>query len=198
MLKRQWKRKDGKIELFTGMFLVVFLLLLLFVQIQLMLFYTSGIFMEDALAASNLASAVIDVEEYGKTHVIKIASPERSYELYQEALKLNLSLNEAWEHADKDLISGTVQILQYVVYNVMNQDVTVYSFEKDGMHTWIEYGGLGRLHTPDGTLVESTSIYSRIGFPVKGILGVSVYAQKEKSVDIVSNELPHAEEDGQE
>ena len=197
-LKIAWKRKNGRIDLFTGMFLLVFLMLLLFYQIQLMLFYTSGIFMEDALAASNLASAVIDVEEYGKTHIIRIASPEYSYQLYQESLKRNLCLDETWESSNKDLISGQVEILQYMVYNVKGQDITVYSYENGNLCTWTEYGKLGSVHTPDGTLVESTSVYSRIGFPVKGILGVSVYAQKEKSVDIVANDLPHSGESGQE
>jgi hypothetical protein len=46
---------------------------------------------------------------------------------------------------------------------------------------------LGRVRTPDGILIDSTSIYSKIGFPVEGILGINIYAEKEKSVDVVSN-----------
>lgn len=181
------KKKCGKIELFTGMFLLVFLILLLFFQIQLMIFYTTGLYMEDALASSNLASAVIDVEEYGKSHVIRINSPEDSYTLYQRALKLNLELNEEWESQNRDLISGPVEVLQYVIYNVRKEDVTIYSFEDGGLRIWEEQGGLGSVRTPDGTLVESTTVYSRIGFPVRGILGISVYACKDKSVDIIAN-----------
>ena len=45
--------------------------------------------------------------------------------------------------------------------------------------------GLGSVKTPDGTLVESTSIYSRISFPVKGIFGVEIEAVKQKTVDII-------------
>lgn len=181
------RKKSGKIELFTGMFLLVFLVLLLFVQIQLMLFFATGLYMEDALASSNLASAVMDVEEYGKSHVILINSPKDSYALYLEALKVNLELNEEWESSNHELISGPVKVLQYVIYNVRKEDVTIYSFEEDGLHIWEEQGGLGSVYTPDGTLVESTSVYSRIGFPVKGILGISVYACKDKSVDIIAN-----------
>ena len=195
---------SGKIELFTGMFFLVFLIVILFLQLQLMIFFIAGIYMEDALAASNLASAVIDVEEYGKTHKLRIASAENSFRLYQQALKENLGLDEDWNGSNKDLISGAVEILQYTVYNVDNRDITVYSFGEDGLHMWTENGGLGSVRTPDGTLVESTSVYSRIGFPVKGIMGISVYARKEKSVDIVVNEncsvkdLPYSAKGGQE
>lgn len=186
------------------MFFLVFLIVILFLQLQLMIFFTASIYMEDALAASNLASAVIDVEEYGKTHKLKITSAENSFRLYQQALKENLGLDEDWNGSNKDLISGAVEILEYTVYNVDNRDITVYSFDKDGLHMWTENGGLGSVCTPDGTLVESTSVYSRIGFPVKGIMGISVYARKEKSVDIVVNDncsvsdLSHSAEGGQE
>jgi hypothetical protein len=38
-------------------------------QLQVALYRESAMYMEDALALSNLASAVIDIEEYGITRV---------------------------------------------------------------------------------------------------------------------------------
>lgn len=184
---KRWSKAEGKVELITGMFLLVFLVILLGLHIQIMLWYTTSLYMEDALAASNLASAVVDIEEYGMTHVIQIAGPREAYGIYREALKTNLQLDDNWEGTNKELISGKVEVLQYIIYNVNGGDITIYQFGESGSSTYQEMGGLGRVRTPDGILIESTSIYSRIGFPVEGILGINVYAEKEKSVDVVSS-----------
>lgn len=48
---------------------------------------------EDALAASNLASAVIDIQEYGVNHNLIIKDPAHAYSIYQDALKVNMGLN---------------------------------------------------------------------------------------------------------
>ena len=65
------KKSEGKIELFTGLFFLFLLTVLLMVQMQVKIFLVTGSWVEDALAASNLASAVIDVREYGITQKIK-------------------------------------------------------------------------------------------------------------------------------
>lgn len=187
--KISWKRKSGKIEMITGLYLLVFLVVLLTVQIQMRIFMTSGFYMEDALAASNLASAVIDIREYGMSHVIRIQSPDTAYELYREALKENLQLDDNWENDNKALIYGRVRILKYEVYNVEKGDITIYSYGEEGENVRFVPGGAGNVRTPDGTIVESTSVYSKIEFPVRGILGMETQARKHKTVDIISNLL---------
>lgn len=184
-----WKNRAGKIELVTGMYLLFFLVILLAVQFQLKLFMNVSLFMEDALAASNLASAVIDIREYGSTGTIQIASPDTAYELYREAIRQNLQMDDNWESSNKDMISGQVQILKYEIYNVKEKDVTIYSYGAEGENITTIEGGLGSVRTPDGTLVESTSVYSKIGFPVKGIFGVEIAALKHKTVDIVRRDV---------
>ncbi|MDR2042809.1 MAG: hypothetical protein LBQ15_00265 [Clostridium sp.] len=190
---RLYRKTWGKVELVTGMFFLILMILILAVHMQIMLFYITSQFMEDALAASNLASAVIDIEEYGRTHILRIASPETAYVSYQEALKGNLQLNADWESSSKELAAGKVEILEYIIYNVNGDDVTVSRFGQSGRSTWLEKGGVGKIKAPDGTLIETTSVYSRIGFPVEGILGISTYAEKEKSVDVVSKALAASE-----
>lgn len=185
-MRTKFSRENGKIEIFTGVYVLVLLAVILVAQIQIRLFMTVSSYVEDALAASNLASAIIDVEEYGKTHIIRITSPDMAYELYRDALKHNLGLDENWENSNKDLISGRVKVLKYEIYNVNKQDIIVYSFGEEGDSVREIPGGLGKVVTPDGVVVESTSIYSKIGFPVKGIWGIEIAAQKHKTVDIVS------------
>lgn len=187
MRRMKWNKRTGKVEIFVGMYMVVFLLILLSVQLQMRIFMATSTYMEDALAVSNLASAVIDVREYGMTHIVKIASPDDAFELYCEALKQNLSLNDEWESGKKDLIYGQVEILKYEIYNVEKNNITIYSYGTEGEYVRALPNGLGSVYTPDGVLVESTSVYSKIRFPVKGILGIEIDAKKDKTVDIVSN-----------
>ncbi len=190
MMRTGSRSSEGKVEIITGMYLLLFLTIILSAQIQMGFFMTAGTFMEDALAASNLASAVIDVQEYGISHTLQIAVPDDAYAIYRDALKVNLGLDENWEHGNKSLISGPITIQEYAIYNVKKQDVTIHVFSGNGGYSaWMVKDGLGKVETPDGTIVKSTSIYSRISFPIKGVLGMSVYADKEKTVDIVSSLL---------
>jgi hypothetical protein len=46
---------------------------------------------------------------------------------------------------------------------------------------------VGKIQTPDGTVVETTAVYSKIAYPVNGILGLQVMAVKQETVDIISN-----------
>lgn len=181
------RKRSGKIEIFTGMYLLIMLVVLLIVQMQIRLFMTTSTYMEDALAASNLASAVMDIQEYGFSRIIKINDPNEAYKLYCAALKQNLCLDDNWESSRKGLIYGQVHILKYEIYNVEKDDITIYSYGAEGEYVQSVPGGLGSVYTPDGILVESTSVYSKIGFPVRGMFGIQVDARKDNTVDIVSN-----------
>lgn len=173
----------GKAEWAVGLFMVLFLAILLCGELQIEAYRASAQYLEDALAASNLASAVIDVEEYGISGLLQIKEPAQAYELYQEALKENLGLDEAWQCANKSLISGSVKVERYIVYNVKKDKVSVHALTMDGEVEDSE-GILGELRAPNGILIESTGIYSEISFPVEGFLGVTVQAHKGKLVDI--------------
>jgi len=181
------KKSPAEIEIISGMFFLLMLAVFVSVLLQLDILRISAAFAEDALVASNLASAVIDIEEYGKTHVVQIAMPEEAYQTYREALRYNLQLNEQWESGNRNLLAGPVEIEEYTVYNVEREDVRIYSFGPEGSSEQVVYDGLGVIKAPDGTVVEATSVYSRICYPVKGILGLEMIAVKQKTVDIVSD-----------
>lgn len=173
----------GQAEWAVGLFMMLFLAILLCGELQIESYRASSLYLEDALAASNLASAVIDVEEYGISGQLQIADPVKAYDLYQEALRENLGLDAGWECANKSLISGAVNVEKYIVYNVQKGKVFVHTLTMDGGMTE-SMGVLGELRAPNGVLIESTGIYSEISFPVEGFLGVTVQAHKGKLVDI--------------
>ena len=179
--------ESGQIEWVAGLFFLLFLGILLCASLQMEVFRSSSRYLEDALALSNLASAVIDVEEYGISNRLMISDPKQAYENYKAAVRENLNLNERWEPLAAGMISGPVTILNYTVYNVSGNDVDISCFDHNGVMTqWNEM--LGSTVAPNGILVESTGVYSEITYRVDGLFGISVDAKKGKLVDIVINE----------
>lgn len=177
------KSDDGQITLVTGMFFTLFLAVLLVSQLQIEMFRASSAYLEDALAASGLASALIDAREYGYSHVVWIPDANAAYEKYLVALKGNLGLDENWEGHNKNLISGKVVVENYTVYNVRGETVEV-CILKDGREERSS-GRLGEVYAPSGQMISHTGVYGEISYPVQGLFGMVVQARKGKLVDIV-------------
>ena len=178
--------EKGQVSWVLGLFLILFLAILLCMQLQLELYRASALYLEDALALSNLASAVIDIQEYGRTHRVRITDPEQAYDRYCQAVRDNLGLDDNYEAANHKLISGRVQICNYTVYNVKGQEVSVWERSDSGqVREWL--GHLGEVRTPEGQIVEKTGVYSEISYPIEGFLGITVTARKSKLADIISD-----------
>ena len=182
--------QSGQINWFMGFFCVLILLLLICTGLQLKQYQVTSGYMEDALAASNLASAVVDLLEYGISHKIQIQNPLHAYEIYCHALKGNLNLDDAWQCRNTRAIAGPVRIVNYIIYNVADENVKISMVKEDGS-VYQSNGSLGTVKAPNGVTIENTSIYSEITCPVRGIWNLEVMAEKGKLVDIVAegNEL---------
>ena len=72
---------------FTMVYVLLFLVATVAFALQIREYISLKTHTEDTLAASNLASAVIDIQEYGINHNLVIKDPEQAYSIYQEALK---------------------------------------------------------------------------------------------------------------
>lgn len=175
--------ENGQIGWTLGLMFTLFLGILLCALMQIETFRASAQYMEDALAASNLAAAVIDIEEYGISHTLRIDDPDRAYERYRKAIRENLKLNDLWECRNKGMISGPVRIENFTVYNVDGSQVEVYSFGTGGAAVR-RIGVLGQERAPNGIKVENTGIYSEISYQIKGLLGIEVSARKGKLADV--------------
>lgn len=189
-------KSEGSINWVAGLFMLLFLGILLYAQLQVELYRMSALYLEDALAASNLASAVVDIEEYGRTHCLQINDETLAFARYQTALRDNLGLDADYMANNRHLISGQVEILNYTIYNVKRQKVRSYSIDEKGMVSESE-GTLGEVYAPNGQLVESTGVYSEIRYPVTGLWGTEHIARKGKLVDVVSEQEPIDEEPGE-
>ena len=107
--KYRQKTEKGQVETAVGVFLLSLLTILVYAVFQAEAYRASAQYMEDALAASNLASAIIDVEEYGITRNMIIGDPILAFDRYCTALKGNLRLDDDWQCENKRLISGKVE-----------------------------------------------------------------------------------------
>ncbi|MCM1091138.1 MAG: hypothetical protein NC092_04285 [Butyrivibrio sp.] len=179
-------KDQGQIEWVVGPFFVLLLSILAYTQLQLASWRSTAAYLEDALAASNLAAALIDVKEYGKTNKVCIKDEEMAYDIFLDAVQDNLCLNEQWECANTAMISGPVEIRDFVIYNVDKKKIKAARVGANGLVKESWDGALGQLRAPNGVLVEHTGIYSEISFPVEGFMGITVEAHKGKLVDIVS------------
>lgn len=187
-LKTKWNETEkGQIAWIIAPFMLLFLGTLLCGQMQLEVFRMSSVYLEDALAASNLASAVIDVEEYGISHKLVISDLDEAYDKYCVALKGNLGLNEAWECENKHLIDGTVRVEKYIVYNVTDEEIVIHGRDAEG-NLWESQYATGQVYAPNGEEIVTTSVYSEISYPTKGMWNVEIQAHKGKLVDIVLEE----------
>ncbi|MBQ8822992.1 MAG: hypothetical protein IJZ82_10140 [Lachnospiraceae bacterium] len=181
-------KQPGQIGICVGMFLCMIVLVAVLFQIKLLQYHAVSVFVEDSLAASNLASAVIDVEEYGMTHNILVESPESAFYRYREALVHNLKLDENLYSTREEVLCGKVDILSYQVFNVIGDTVWRYRFDEGGRLLDTVSLDLGTTYLPDGNKLETTSVYSKVGFYVMGLGGETIYGTREKSVDIKREE----------
>jgi hypothetical protein len=179
-------KSDGQVEWVMGLFAILFATVVMCAGIQTESYRATSLYMEDALAASNLAAALIDIEEYGVSNKIIIDKPVEKYEIYKSALKENLGLNDEWECPDNELISGKVNIERFIIYNVTDDSVTIIEIDEDG-YIYESSGTAGNVTAPNGVAVEATGVYSEISFPVDGFFGITVRAEKGKLVDVTAN-----------
>lgn len=172
-------------DVVIAMFLFLMALIVVLFQFKTYVYMVTGAYVEDALAASALASALIDVEEYGRSHNIRIADTQNAFWTYRDALYYNLALDEEGFSEKTELLTGKVRLERYIVYNVSDEEIQIASYDGEGNCLGLESAQPGMVQTPDGILVEHTTIYSRVSFQVTGLLGGIIDAGKEKSVDIV-------------
>lgn len=175
-------------DVVVSMFFFLIVLIVVLFQFRIHAVMAAGAYVEDALAASNLASALIDIREYGRSHTVRIEDAQAAFRIYRDALYGNLALDEEGYSAREELLTGRVWIDEYIVYNVQEDEVHIAVCDGEGNCLREESGSVGSVRTPDGTAVEHTAVYSRVRFRVLGLLGHDIDAEKEKTVDIVRYE----------
>ncbi len=180
----QSSKKEGMIGLVISMFFLLMVLVLAVYLVYLLSIVQIGATVEDALVASELAGALIDIERFGKTDEIVIEDTDRSYAFFYESLKNNLRLDGMGNSSMEELNCGPVSVLDFRVYNVYGEEVSEIVYDGKGRKIGENLGRLGEMKTPDNKEIVSSTIYGKIGFYVKGMNSTVIYGEKEKTVDI--------------
>ena len=180
------KKDKGAVEYSMSLMLIAVSVLMMLFCFRIRSARVEKMYVEDALVSANLAAAVIDTDVYGETEELIISDSLGSYNAFKRALKTNLNLDENFMPNNTFLMENAVKVLEFHIYNVNESSITHIVFDEHGSKT-TEVLGLYEVHTPDGTEVESTTIYSKIEFDVKGFMTQRNRLTLEKSVDIVKN-----------
>lgn len=190
----QLNTNAGQVSLTVGAWIVILVAIILSGIIQIALFICTSQYLEDALAASNLAAMVIDIEEYGTTRRIRLEDREKVYDRFVWALKSNLNLDEDWECPNKGIIAGAVQIDRFIIYEVKGGEIRITDRKWDGS-CWEGIQRLGEAYAPNGKLIEATGIYSEISCPVKGLFSLSATAHKAQLSDVTGKTVGEEQEE---
>lgn len=180
------KKDKGAIEYSMSIMLLAISVLLILFCFRIRSARVEKIYLEDAQATANLAAAVIDTDIYGETEELIISDTLEAYERFKRSLKINLNLDDNFMPNDTFLMENPVEILEFHIYNVDENLITHVIYDEHGSKS-TEVLGLSDVTTPDGTVVESTTVYSKIEFDVKGFLTQRNRLTLENSVDVVKN-----------
>lgn len=179
------KKKKGSIEMFISSTIFIIIALVVVMVVRLKVIKTTKSYVEDGLVASNLAAATIDLKEYGTTNNIINNDFEKSFNDYSTALKENLNLDSNFYPKNKILINSEIKIVNFTIYNVVGNNIEMIKRESNGSITRQSYPGkVGIMKAPNGAIINSTMVYSKIGFELKGYFNDTHYVYKENSVDI--------------
>lgn len=180
------KKDSGILKNMVGVVPIIVVIMLAVFSLQFEISQAASAEIEDALVEANLASAVIDIQKYGASHQLLISSPQAACETFQRVLQANLSLDEQWECKNSSLIEGKVRLDEYSIYEVRGRDIIQYCFKQNTMSTQAFAEGVGRIEAPDGTKIQTTSVYSKISFQVR-FFGRLIEVYKHKCVDVITN-----------
>ncbi|CUQ30704.1 hypothetical protein [Clostridium baratii] len=161
------KKKKGAIEYFISTLIITTVILLIVTGLRVRKLDMINNFVSDGLVSANLASDIINLDKFGATREINISDSNNAYNLFYEALKTNLKLNKKSNNEDL-IIDNKVNVDDFIIYNVTNNNVEVITIKP----TYSRYvTKLNNLKTPSGVTIKTTSVYSKISFKVKEILG---------------------------
>jgi len=170
-----------------GLMLCIYLAVLLMAQLMWQRLFLASQTVEDALACSNLAAAVIDWKELGNTGELVITDRQKAYQTFLSSLYENMELSDSGSAESSSLFEGNVTVEAFILYQVTSHGVYEEKRREDGSFV-TEHYPIGTVYAPNGKKVEHTGVYSEISCYVKGVFGESYYAAKSKLVDVTTEE----------
>ena len=174
------KKDEGTVHKLFAMFLLLWTVMGCG---ALMVLFQAGYvnrYLEDCITQANLAALLIEPYHYGTTGELVFE------DVFSDILEQGLGA----ESTRKALgINGEIDVLDFRVYEVTGKGITEFVFFNDCDYKQTFYEANHKVEAPDGTSIQSSSIYAQIRIPIKLWMAEDVSVIKEHCVDIVNGEV---------
>lgn len=180
-------KKRGGIEYLSALMLISLSGIILLYGISVKELKLHQQILRDGLDGACLAAALIDRNEYASTQQILIDDYYKVRSIFCETLKNNVGLNDEYEAKQESAIYDVINIEAFYVYNIKDGYLYTYTGKGEGDYDLKIDTFTGNEKTPDGTVIQSGTIYADIGVNISSYFGVSNYVHIESSVDVVKN-----------
>lgn len=180
------KQKGSFILQISAFYIVIFLVVFSLAAFTRYRLNGYGQISVNALNSANLSifsSKIINLDILSQSpskKVIIIKDPQAALQTWEDRLKFNLNLdNNYMPKYSSSFILSKVDINQFILYNVndFTKDVTVYTLNPTtGEFDVTDYpNSEGELKTPNGNVVNITTLHTDIGFTINVIGGQNKY-----------------------
>lgn len=179
------KKDEGAIHKLLALIMLTWVVICWGVLLQVLKAGYVNQYLEDSLMQANLAAILVDPYHYGSTGELVFEDIDKTVELFFSTL--NKSLGDG-ANRERLGISGDVRIMDFRVYEVTADGVMEFLHHTNHAYERVEHESGTEVFAPDGTEIQSSSIYAKIAVPVRFLFGIEVNVIKEHCVDVVSEE----------
>lgn len=140
-------------------------------------------YVEDCLLQANLAAILADPYHYGSTGELVFEDVQTVKDIFEEVLQDSLGSADTRKRLG---IGEPVLIQEFRAYEVTKANITEFIYDSQGVWKTKQYDHSLVVTSPDGTVIEESSLYARIEVPIAFMFGIELKAVKEHCVDIKS------------
>ena len=186
-------KKDAGTIFNPVMYLVVLIvtvqLLMLFVEYKRVTWVSGAV--TDSMTDALLGACTLNETElyhYGSTDELEILYPKEKYDIFKDILCEELGLTAEMQVTDRSipLLEGMVNLKDFRVYSVREDDITFYDFDAAGGYTTTILEDMAGSYTAEnGEMIEGTTLAAEITFTVK-FFGLPVEVSKYHMVDMAN------------
>ncbi len=184
MLRSQQRRTEGGIEYLSALMIIILCGILLLYSLSVKELRQFQISVKDNLDVACLSSALINREIYMDDETIVF--DDSAYGIFLNNLKTNMMLDDNFYPVNECLYEK-VNIHEFILYNVSNDALNIINYDNEGRVTRQTVDYTGNEVTPDGTLIQSSTIYADIGMMIRSFPGVEEYVHVTSSVDVIDH-----------
>jgi hypothetical protein len=179
------KKDEGAIHKLFVLLLLTWTVICCGVFMEIMRVGYVNRYLQDCITQANLASILIDPYHYGSTGELVFENVEETKQNFGTYLEKSLG-SEAMRSALG--IDETTEVMDFRIYEVTEEGTMEFVFDNDNYYrqNWFDRNEV--VNAPDGTTIQSSSIYSKIAVPINFMFGIEWTSIKEHCVDIVSEE----------